>query len=145
MKVREMATSTSSKGMAVVARSGAFLTRVARAFSTSSSSSQQTPTAVASAIPENVTTRQVTIYTPARSASQQGMGNTIFAEGNSMWRIEFETESKWENPLMGWTSTADSLENVGRMTMAFDTKVSHDRGSTRNELALLERMRLTRT
>ena len=40
-----------------------------------------------------------------------------------MWRIEFETESKWENPLMGWTSTADSLENVGRMTMAFDSKV----------------------
>ena len=35
-----------------------------------------------------------TIYTPARSASQQGMGNTIFAKGNAMWRIEFETESK---------------------------------------------------
>ena len=45
-------------------------------------------------------------------------------EGNSMWRIEFETESKWENPLMGWSSTADSLENVGRMTMAFDSKVT---------------------
>ena len=41
-----------------------------------------------------------------------------------MWRIEFETESKWENPLMGWSSTADSLENVGRMTMAFDSKVT---------------------
>ena len=65
-----------------------------------------------------------TIYTPARSASQQGMGNTIFAKGNGMWRIEFETESKWENPLMGWTSTADPRENVGRMTLAFDSKES---------------------
>ncbi len=46
-----------------------------------------------------------------------------------MWRIEFETESKWENPLMGWTSTADSLENVGRMTMAFDSKVSKEQCS----------------
>ena len=64
-----------------------------------------------------------TIYTPARSASQQGMGNTVFAKGNSMWRIEFETQAKWENPLMGWTSTADPRENVGRMTLAFDTKV----------------------
>merc|ERR1712176_517531 len=75
-------------------------------------------------VPENVTSRQVTIYTPARSASQQGMGNTIFAKGNSMWRIEFETQAKWENPLMGWTSTADPRENVGRMTLAFDTKES---------------------
>ncbi|QDZ21591.1 NADH dehydrogenase [Chloropicon primus] len=65
-----------------------------------------------------------TIYTPARSASQQGMGNTIFAKGNSMWRIEFETEGKWENPLMGWTSTADPRENLGRMTLAFDSKES---------------------
>lgn len=65
-----------------------------------------------------------TIYTPARSASQQGMGNTVFAKGNSMWRIEFETQAKWENPLMGWTSTADPRENVGRMTLAFDTKES---------------------
>ena len=64
-----------------------------------------------------------TIYTPARSASQQGMGNTVFAKGNAMWRIEFETQAKWENPLMGWTSTADPRENVGRMTLAFDTKV----------------------
>eukprot|EP00213_Chloropicon_mariensis_P005391 CAMPEP_0197483554 /NCGR_PEP_ID=MMETSP1309-20131121/56947_1 /TAXON_ID=464262 /ORGANISM="Genus nov. species nov., Strain RCC998" /LENGTH=179 /DNA_ID=CAMNT_0043026163 /DNA_START=433 /DNA_END=972 /DNA_ORIENTATION=- len=83
-------------------------------------------------VPENVTSRQVTIYTPARSASQQGMGNTVFAKGNSMWRIEFETESKWENPLMGWSSTADSLENVGRMTMAFDSKEAAMRFADKN-------------
>merc|ERR1712188_193461 len=72
------------------------------------------------------------IYTPARSASQQGMGNTVFAKGNSMWRIEFETESKWENPLMGWSSTAASLENVGRMTMAFDSKEAAMRFADKN-------------
>mmetsp|Transcript_17600 Transcript_17600/g.35993 ORF Transcript_17600/g.35993 Transcript_17600/m.35993 type:complete len:189 (+) Transcript_17600:23-589(+) len=83
-------------------------------------------------IPEPIVARKVTIYTPARSASQQGMGNTVFAKGNAMWRIEFETESKWENPLMGWTSTADSLENVGRMTMAFDSKEAAMRFAEKN-------------
>jgi NADH dehydrogenase (ubiquinone) Fe-S protein 4 len=29
---------------------------------------------------------------------------------------------RWINPLMGWTSTADPLENVGRATLAFPTK-----------------------
>lgn len=37
------------------------------------------------------------------------------------WRIEFATQGKWVNPLMGWTSTADPYENVGRTGMSFDT------------------------
>ena len=32
--------------------------------------------------------------------------------------------TKWENPLMGWTSTGDSMENLARMTLPFDSKVS---------------------
>jgi len=39
----------------------------------------------------------------------------------SSWRIEFATQQKWINPLMGWTSTADPYENVGRAGMSFDT------------------------
>lgn len=38
------------------------------------------------------------------------------------WRIEFETKQKWINPLMGWTSTADPYENVGRAGMSFDSR-----------------------
>ena len=37
------------------------------------------------------------------------------------WRIEFGTQQKWVNPLMGWTSTADPYENVGRAGMSFDS------------------------
>ena len=37
------------------------------------------------------------------------------------WRIEFATQQKWVNPLMGWTSTADPYENVGRAGMSFDS------------------------
>ena len=29
---------------------------------------------------------------------------------------------RWENPLMGWTSSADSLESVGRASLFFYTK-----------------------
>lgn len=29
---------------------------------------------------------------------------------------------RWINPLMGWTSTADPMENVTRSSMAFNTK-----------------------
>lgn len=29
---------------------------------------------------------------------------------------------RWENPLMGWTSTADALDQVARSALQFDTK-----------------------
>jgi len=29
---------------------------------------------------------------------------------------------RWQNPLMGWTSTGDLLENVARANLAFYTK-----------------------
>jgi NADH dehydrogenase (ubiquinone) Fe-S protein 4 len=29
---------------------------------------------------------------------------------------------RWSNPLMGWTSSADTLENVGRSLLFFYTK-----------------------
>ena len=39
-----------------------------------------------------------------------------------MWKVEFEQQAKWANPLMGWTSTADPLDNVARAGMVFQTK-----------------------
>ncbi|XP_060080000.1 NADH dehydrogenase [ubiquinone] iron-sulfur protein 4, mitochondrial-like [Ylistrum balloti] len=55
---------------------------------------------------EHITTRHVRIFSPARNAMQSGTFNT------HRWRIEFDNRERWENPCMGWVSTADPLSNV---------------------------------
>ncbi|KAH9689947.1 NADH dehydrogenase iron-sulfur protein 4 [Citrus sinensis] len=60
-----------------------------------------------SGIPEQHLRRRVIIYSPARTASQQGSGKV------GKWFINFLSTQKWENPLMGWTSTGDPYANVG--------------------------------
>ncbi|XP_069819146.1 NADH dehydrogenase [ubiquinone] iron-sulfur protein 4, mitochondrial [Dendropsophus ebraccatus] len=62
---------------------------------------------------EQLKTRKVHIYVPARNAMQSGVQNT------KKWRIDFDTRERWENPLMGWASTADPLSN---MLLAFTSK-----------------------
>lgn len=37
------------------------------------------------------------------------------------WRIEFDNRERWENPLMGWSSTADPLSNMSGV-VDFNTK-----------------------
>ena len=55
------------------------------------------------------------IFRPARAACQQGKAllNT--------WKIHPGEQQKWENPLMGWTSTSDPLSNT-HMTLEFNSK-----------------------
>jgi hypothetical protein len=53
------------------------------------------------------------IYKPARSAMQSGMGKT------EQWLLVFEPTEKSADPLMGWTSTNDTQQQV---TLRFDTK-----------------------
>jgi hypothetical protein len=48
---------------------------------------------------EHIKTRHVRIYSPARNATQSGNF------GTRRWRMEFDTRERWENPLMGWSST----------------------------------------
>ncbi|XP_032829779.1 NADH dehydrogenase [ubiquinone] iron-sulfur protein 4, mitochondrial [Petromyzon marinus] len=55
---------------------------------------------------EHVTTRKVRIFVPARNAMQSGTNNT------RKWKLEFDTRERWENPLMGWSSSGDPLSNV---------------------------------
>ncbi|CAI5787581.1 NADH dehydrogenase [ubiquinone] iron-sulfur protein 4, mitochondrial [Podarcis raffonei] len=62
---------------------------------------------------EHIKTRKVHIFVPARNAMQAGVNNT------KKWKIEFDTRERWENPLMGWASSADPLSNV---LMTFSTK-----------------------
>jgi len=47
---------------------------------------------------------------------------STLSTGNApAWKISLDTEGKWINPLMGWTSTADTSETVTRQ-MYFKTK-----------------------
>ncbi|XP_063818090.1 NADH dehydrogenase [ubiquinone] iron-sulfur protein 4, mitochondrial [Pseudophryne corroboree] len=62
---------------------------------------------------EQLKIRKVRIYVPARNAMQSGVQNT------KKWRLDFDTRERWENPLMGWASTADPLSN---MVLAFTSK-----------------------
>lgn len=104
-----------------------------------------------SGLPPLATQRKVTIYSPARTAAQQGVSQTAAGAharrlrppallaaaaacrclppaafshpaactrlhppgGGPAWKIAHENQGKWVNPLIGWTSTADPLENVG--------------------------------
>lgn len=65
-----------------------------------------------SGIPEVQTeTRRARIFKPAPNAMQSGTANT------HKWALEFEHQERWENPLMGWTSSGDPLSNL-RITFA---------------------------
>jgi len=60
-----------------------------------------------SGVPEEHTkTRRVRIFKPAKNAMQSGTSNT------KRWKMEFETRERWENPLMGWSSSGDPLSNI---------------------------------
>ncbi|XP_078075549.1 NADH dehydrogenase [ubiquinone] iron-sulfur protein 4, mitochondrial [Mustelus asterias] len=65
-------------------------------------------------VPEvQVKTRKVRIFVPARNTMQAGANNT------KLWKMGFDTRERWENPLMGWASTADPLSNI---ELSFTTK-----------------------
>ncbi|KAL6961338.1 NADH dehydrogenase [ubiquinone] iron-sulfur protein 4, mitochondrial [Sarracenia purpurea var. burkii] len=69
-----------------------------------------------SGIPEEHRRRRVVILSPARTATQQGSGKL------GRWKINFMSTQKWENPLMGWTSTGDPYANVGDAGLGFDSE-----------------------
>jgi hypothetical protein len=56
---------------------------------------------------------QVRIYKPAKTAMQSGVGNT------REWVIEAEPSRKEIDPLMGWTSSRDTMNQV---VLRFETK-----------------------
>uniref|UniRef100_A0A8C5M4U7 NADH dehydrogenase [ubiquinone] iron-sulfur protein 4, mitochondrial n=1 Tax=Leptobrachium leishanense TaxID=445787 RepID=A0A8C5M4U7_9ANUR len=62
---------------------------------------------------EHIKTRKVHIFVPARNAMQSGVQNA------KKWKMEFDTRERWENPLMGWASSADPLSN---MVLSFTSK-----------------------
>ena len=56
---------------------------------------------------------QVRIYKPAKTAMQSGVGNT------REWVIEAEPSPKEIDPLMGWTSSRDTMNQV---VLRFETR-----------------------
>ncbi|EMP42386.1 NADH dehydrogenase [ubiquinone] iron-sulfur protein 4 [Chelonia mydas] len=59
---------------------------------------------------------------------QAGVNNT------KKWKLEFDTRERWENPLMGWASTADPLSN---MVLAFSTKEDAIAFAEKNDLSMM--------
>ncbi|TYZ64756.1 hypothetical protein PybrP1_004299 [[Pythium] brassicae (nom. inval.)] len=57
--------------------------------------------------------RKAHIFMPARHQMQSGTYNTRH------WEIRFDSPRTWQNPLMGWTSTADAFHG---MVLKFDKK-----------------------
>lgn len=56
--------------------------------------------AAVNGIPEEHTrSRRVRISMPTKNSMQSGTSNL------DCWKIEMDARERWENPLMGWTST----------------------------------------
>ncbi|CAI6349993.1 unnamed protein product [Macrosiphum euphorbiae] len=55
---------------------------------------------------EHVKTRLVKISKATKNVMQSGTDNT------HNWVMEFDNRERWENPLMGWTSSGDPLSNM---------------------------------
>ncbi|CAB0012838.1 unnamed protein product [Nesidiocoris tenuis] len=62
---------------------------------------------------EHVKGRLVRIRLVSKNPMQSGTDNT------NQWQMDFETRERWENPLMGWSSTGDPLSN---MDLRFNSK-----------------------
>ena len=59
---------------------------------------------VLSGAPSSITRRPVRIYRPSRTAMQSGTHGTRF------WRLDFDVQQRWNNKLMGWSSSADTMQ-----------------------------------
>ncbi|PBP19229.1 hypothetical protein BUE80_DR009864 [Diplocarpon rosae] len=67
------------------------------------------PAAVLSGAPIELEARTVRIYRPAKTATQSGDWH------GHHWRMDWDILSKghrWENPLMGWQSSADFMQGM---------------------------------
>ncbi|KAL0580620.1 ndufs4 NADH dehydrogenase Fe-S protein subunit [Marasmius crinis-equi] len=71
---------------------------------------------VVSGAPVELRHRSVRIYKPTRNTMQSGPGKS------GRWRIDFDIlqgGGRWENPLMGWASSADYMQGT---RLSFRTK-----------------------
>jgi len=70
--------------------------------------------AAISGIPTTQQGRKVTIYAAPKLTTQGGFGQS------TVWRVSFDREANWDNPLMGWASGRDTL--AAQVSLKFNTK-----------------------
>jgi NADH dehydrogenase (ubiquinone) Fe-S protein 4 len=80
-------------------------------------------TAYITGIPPEQARRTVRIYPSSKTAMQSGTFGTRF------WKLRFEPQETWENPLMGWTASADPLQAT---QLEFNTKEDAIRFAEKN-------------
>ncbi|KAI0632055.1 ETC complex I subunit conserved region-domain-containing protein [Trametes polyzona] len=71
---------------------------------------------IVSGAPKELRHRTVRIFQPTRSTTQSGPGKS------NRWRIDWDIlpgGGRWENPLMGWASSADYMQGT---RLSFRTK-----------------------
>ncbi|KAJ3062313.1 hypothetical protein HDU99_005257 [Rhizoclosmatium hyalinum] len=66
-----------------------------------------------SGAPPSLQQHAVRIFRPANTPTQNGSARA------NHWRIDFDTQDKWENSLMGWASSADPVQ---ALSLKFLTK-----------------------
>eukprot|EP00732_Lithocolla_globosa_P006990 Lithocolla_globosa_v1_NODE_8505_length_812_cov_10.668428.p1 type:complete len:168 gc:universal NODE_8505_length_812_cov_10.668428:566-63(-) len=59
--------------------------------------------------------RPVTIYQPSRNVMQSGTHQTRY------WKIQYGVQQRWENPMMGWTSSSDPCQALD-LQLRFNSK-----------------------
>ena len=79
----------------------------------------QVPVSALSGVPQEQLQRVARIFMPARNPMQSGSDNA------QQWKLEFENQERWENPLMGWASRCGralivSLSPFGLVSQAKD-------------------------
>ncbi|KAI0755186.1 NADH-ubiquinone oxidoreductase 21kDa subunit [Daedaleopsis nitida] len=126
LRACQQAVSKQAVGRAVLASSRTYSTTTE---STIPQPAEKQDTAIAEAPPRDVVTadvvsgapkelrhRAVRIFQPTRSTTQSGPGKS------SRWRIDWDIlpgSGRWENPLMGWASSADYMQGT---RLSFRTK-----------------------
>jgi len=68
---------------------------------------------------------KVKIYKPTKTAMQSGNRNS------KKWRLEYDTQNKDVNPLMGWESSKDTMSEV---KLDFETKDQAIKFASKNNL-----------
>eukprot|EP01104_Vermistella_antarctica_P020509 TRINITY_DN8796_c0_g1_i1.p1 TRINITY_DN8796_c0_g1~~TRINITY_DN8796_c0_g1_i1.p1 ORF type:complete len:182 (-),score=66.49 TRINITY_DN8796_c0_g1_i1:58-603(-) len=112
LSARTASTSSSSSSL-FSSSSSSLLSRSFSSPSTTTSSEMNPDTReVLEGVPPKLHARKVSIFLPTRIATQQG------PEQAKLWRLQYQTEPRWDNPLMGWTSTRDPLS---RMRLSFES------------------------
>ena len=70
--------------------------------------------------------KKAKIYIPSKTAMQSGRGKL------KNWILEFETKDPSINPLMGWETSTDTLEEV---TLKFSTKEKAIKYAKKNNIS----------